>query len=588
MDEASLDPVTHSVITNALDEIAAEMDEIVVRTARNLPIVLAHDFSVGLTDGEGRLIGGTQGIPVHLGSIDMTVQKVIELVPEIRPGDVVLTNDPYRAANTHMPDFTMVSPVYGPGVTDPDPDEGPVLYMALRADQADIGAKDPVRSPVDTEEAYNDGLIVPPVKVVRDGEVVDDVIGLITRNSRVEKVQRGDLSSMIGAIRKGEERSVELLERYGVDTVRASTGRLLSTTEEKVREYVADLPDGTYHGHSQTDASPKSDDPVHIRVAVTVDGEEVTFDFEGSSEQIRAPINNTIGVTHSAVNSAWFVTMGLDIPFNAGCVDVVDVHAPMGSIVNPEFPYATGYSTVDCVQETMEACLDALTEVNPENAPAGWSRWVRPMTSGTFPDSGEEYRGAVSSVMGGGGAVWGRDGMNAIGGIILLGGFVGIDPEMFEAMYPMSIEEMDLRTDSGGAGRWRGGLGPTVAIAPDGHESIFSVGGDFGRASPPHGHLGGRDGDSVRVFHERASGEREELERSWTNLYITDGRYVQESGGGGGVGDPHERDPEKVRRDVKDGYVSREAAREEYGVVLTDDLGIDREATGDLRGDGDE
>jgi len=538
------------------------MENIIVQSARNIPVVLSQDFSVAITDPEGNLVSATQGIPVHLGGVDVTVKRVLEEVGTIRTDEVVLTNDPFKAANTHMPDFTMITPVSGTGGTET------VLYLAVRVDQADIGAKDPTRSPTDTKIAYNEGLLIPPVKVVKGGEVQTDIIDLIVRNSRVPDTQRGDVSAMVGAIQKGKERMAGLIDRYDEETIGQSANRIIDRTREKTEAYVAELPDGTYRGESRTDSNPDTETPVEIVVTVEIDGTDVTFDFTGTDEQLEAPINNTIGVTHAAVNSAWFAVLDVGMPFNHGCIGMLDLVAPEGTIVNPDFPSATGYSTVDCMQETMEACLDALAGVDPENVPAGWSRWVRPFISGKRPDTREEYRGTLTSIMGGSGAIWGQDGANSMGGIILLAGLVGMDPESYEAMYPMRIHEMELRTDSGGPGRWRGGLGPTVVVSPQEHESMFSVGGDFGQTSPPAGRSGGNPGESTRVLVERDD-ETTELDRSWLNLYLSDGdAYVQRSGGGGGVGNPFKRNPEEVLIDVEDEYVSTSAAREQYGVAI--------------------
>jgi N-methylhydantoinase B len=579
---SDLNPITYSVIINSLNEISAEIDDVMIQTARNVPVIMAHDFSVGITDGNANLVSSTQGLPIHLGSLDRTVETVVDSFDKLRPGDIVLCNDTYRNFNTHLPDFTMVHPVFAEDGAEP------LLYVALRADQADIGAKDPVRSPVDTEEIYNEGLLIPPVKVVDNGERRQDVLDLIVRNSRAPILQRGDLSAMISAVQTGGDRATQLVEKFSAATVDQSTDRLLQTTEQRVREYVADLPDGTYTGECETDSNPGSGEPVRIAVTVTVDGEGVEFDFSDSDEQVHAPINNSIAVTYAAVMGIWFATMDFDLPFNAGCVSMIDIVAPEGLIVNPEFPHANGYSTVDCGQETMEAVLRALAKIIPGDATAGWARWVRPLLGGVDPRTDNPYRGVLTSVMGGSGAIEGRDGVNLLGGYGSLGGLVAEDPEMLEAMYPLTLERVELRTDSGGAGTWRGGLGVDVEVTPDDHEALFSVGGDFGVRSPPFGHRGGDAGQAARVYRKTPDGT-ERIERSWTNVTVgPEESYLQRSGSGGGVGPPTEREPARVRADVEDGYVSMEAARKVYGVALDDDLTIDHERTEELRTEDDD
>jgi N-methylhydantoinase B len=578
----NLNPITYSVVINSLNEVSAEIDDMMIQTARNIPVIMAHDFSVGITDGDADLVSSTQGLPIHLGSLDKTVETATSDFDELRPGDIILCNDTYRNFNTHLPDFTMVHPVFADDRADP------LLYVALRADQADIGAKDPVRSPVDTKEIYNEGLLIPPVKVVDGGERRQDILDLIVRNSRAPILQRGDLSAMISAVQTGRDRASELVEKVGAATVNQATDRLLRTTEQRVREYVADLPDGAYSGECETDSNPDTGEPVRIAVTITVDGEHVEFDFSDSDEQVDAPINNSIAVTYAAVMGIWFATMDFDLPFNAGCVSMIDIMAPEGLIVNPEFPRANGYSTVDCGQETMEAVLRALAKVIPEETTAGWARWVRPLLGGVDPRTSNPYRGVLTSVMGGSGAIEGRDGVNLLGGYGSLGGLVAEDPEMLEAMYPLTLERIELRTDSGGAGRWRGGLGVDIEVTPDDHEALFSVGGDFGGRSPPFGHRGGEAGQAARVYRRTPDGT-EQIERSWMNVTVgPDESYLQKSGSGGGVGPPTEREPARVRADVENEYVSREAAREVYGVSLHDDLTVDPERTAELREEGDD
>lgn len=575
-----VDPVTYSVITNSLGEISREIENTVLQTARNSTIVLAHDFSVAVADHEGKLVSATQGIPVHLGGIDLTIQRILDDGPTMQEGDIVLTNDPYEAANTHKPDFTMVTPVTNEAGE-------PVLHLALRVDQADVGGKDPTRLPIDVESGYNEGILIPPIKICRDDILQQEVFDLVTRNTRITRMIQGDISSMVGALRRGRSRADELLDRYGTARLRRSTDHLISTSRRHADEHAVSLPDGTYHGESATDSNPATDERVRVRLSMTVDGDRIRMDFSDSDEQVSAPINNTLGSTHSGVNTAWYVTMDPEAPFNSGYVGPLEIIAPKGLVVNAQSPAPVGYATADGIQLVMEACFDALADALPRSTPAEWSRWVRPLTiTGQQPSTGETYWGSIASVMGGGGALWEQDGPNSMGGIMALGGIVAEDPEQLEGVYPLEVHEMEFRTDSGGAGRWRGGLGPTMAVSPVDHEATFTVGGDFGQRSPPQGRLGGKPGDIVRVFKETPAG-RTEYERAWQYIQLgTDDVYVQRSGGGGGVGDPHERSPEKVARDVKNGYVSSEAARSEYGTVVDPDTyEVDDASTRSLRED---
>ncbi|MFB6194643.1 MAG: hydantoinase B/oxoprolinase family protein [Haloplanus sp.] len=575
------DAITGSVITNSLSAYCEETAEALLHTSRNPTLSVGHDFSIGFTDADADLVTGGAGVPCHLASIDMCVERMLEAVGGVNPGDVLLTNDPYEGRNTHLADFTLATPVVDDG-------GDPVLWVVVRAHQADIGAVDPASMATTAETIYHEGLRIPPLKLVDGGDRQEGVVRLIVGNSRLESIQRGDLLAMVGAARKATRLVDELVEKYAADTVRETVADLLATTEAEARAHVRDLQDGTYEGESWSDTNPDTGEEVHVRAVVTVDGDDLTVDFAGSDPQVRGVTNNSLAVTHAAVNGAWFSVADLDFPLNAGAFRMVDVVAPEGTVVNPEFPAGTAYATITSYQETVEAVWDALAEAAPRETPAGYARMVRPVMSGHDPDSGEPYSQLQLNVMGGGGAIWGCDGPQSVAGTVGFRGGRAIDPEVQENLFPYRIHGTELRTDSGGAGRWRGGLGPTVSIVPLDHEAVFSVGGDFGRSVRPAGHLGGEAGDPPSVRVRRENGAVEEVPHAFVNLDIGPGdTYVQDSGGGGGVGDPHDRPPERVRRDVRNGYVSRAAAREEYGVAFEpDSLAIDRERTAELR-DGD-
>lgn len=580
----SIDPTTKAVITNSLQSACGEVADVLIRTARNPAFSTGHDFSVAITDSETNLVTGEEGLPIHLAAIDECVGAMAHHIDYYQDGDVIVTNDPYDGWNSHMSDFTMSKPVYGNDTNDP------VVWLSVRAHQSDVGATDPVSMPTTSTEIFQEGIRIPPTRIVKGGERQTELINLITKNSRVESMMRGDVLAMLGAMEKGTELVHQLLDRYDPSTVRASILELLHTTEASMIDYIEELPDGTYRGKSQADTNPDTRQPVEFVVDLTVDGDAVTFDFSESDEQLAASTNNSLGITYACTRIAWFTVGGFDFPMNAGAFEMVDIVAPKGLVVNPEFPTGTGYATVSFAQETIEACWNALAGVRPENVPGGHGRWVRPIASGNDPQSGKQYAQYHLFVLPGAGAVRGQDGANRLGGSTLLGGLCETDPEMQESLLPFHIHEVDLRTDSGGAGAWRGGLGCTVKIAPVDHTSLFSIGGDFGQSNPPNGILGGQDGEPAAISIERSDGSVEEIPHSFVDVPVEDGeRYIQRSAGGGGVGDPMRRDPERVREDVKHGYVSVEAAAEMYGVAIDGEtLAIDDEETDRLRGANDE
>lgn len=573
---SEVDPITYSVVVRSLTEFCSEIADTLTQTARNPALSLAKDFSVAIVNDNEELVSGEEGLPVHLGAIDKSVEKMADSLT-IEQGDILLTNDPYDGANTHMADFTLALPVF-PGKEDL------LLWVVIRAHQADVGAVDTGAMAPRATDIYDEGIRLTPLKIVSRDERKDDILDMIAQNSRVETVQKGDLLAMIGAAQIGERLIKDLTNRYSSEIIRKSVSQLLATTEESIRDRIRGLPNGTYIGRSQSDTNPATGEPVRVVVELSVTDEELIFDFSKSDNQVESCINNSLAVTHAAVNLSWICTVELDFPMNAGAFEPIHINAPKGLIVNPEFPHATSYATLDFFQETAEACWKAVAKAAPDKLSGGYSRWVRPITSGHDSESGEQYTTYQLYVMGGGGAAAGIDGANAIGGFTIFGGLTITDPELHEALFPYHIHELDLRTDSGGAGRFRGGLGTTFAVSPVDHTADFAIGGDFGQTVPPFGHHGGHPGEAAHVFIESPH-DQTEIEESFQIVPVTpDEQYIQYSAGGGGYGDPLDRNPKKVLKDVKNEYISVEAAREEYGVViLGETLEIDQEKTCSLR-----
>ena len=349
--ERRLDPVTLSVLASALSGIAEEMGAVLVRGAYSSNIKERRDCSAALFDADGRMVAQAEHIPVHLGAMPEAVAAVRERDP--RPGDVFMLNDPFRGG-THLPDITLVSPLQ---------DGGDIIgYAVTRAHHSDVGGMRPGSMPADSTSIYQEGIVLPPVRLVREGEVAGDVLDILLANVRTPDVRRGDLRAQLAANARAQERLAELLERRGRETVLAAFTEVLRHAERRAREAIAELPDGTYEATSELEGDGVTDDDIPIAVAVTVEGDELTIDFQGTSSAVAGNVNCPLSVTRSACYFALRVLLDPEIPANAGVYAPVHVVAPEGSLVDARSPSAVVAGNVETSQRLADTVLLALAK----------------------------------------------------------------------------------------------------------------------------------------------------------------------------------------------------------------------------------
>ncbi len=560
------------IFRHSLKSTVEEMGITLQRTAYSTNIKIRRDHTCALFDADLRHIAQHDVAPQHVGSMVSVVPRNMEgLEDELEPGDGVLINDPYKGA-VHLPDVMLISPLFFDGEI--------VGYAANSAHHVDIGGPVPGGIPNDSTELFGEGLILPGVRAVRDWEYDEEILALVTRNVRGSEMRLGDYRAQLAANRIGEQRYADLLEEYGVDETTDYLDELLEYTERRVRAAIGELPDGTYYAEDHMDGDGVVDEPVLLALTLEVDGEEMTIDFTGTAAQNRGPLNCTPAMAFAGSMAVIMALLGEDLPKNDGFYRPFRTITPEGTMVNPtnDAPVAGGW---EIAMRAGELVTRAMSEAMPEATIAATKGIVCNVAyGGTDPRDGEPYV-YYETVAGGYGARASKDGMEAVQ--THFQNTANSPIEELETEIPLYVRKYELIRDSAGAGEFRGGLGVRRDMEFFDHEASFSLLTDRAK-SEPWGLFGGHSGRKAEyVINPDTDRTMTVSSKSTTQLEPGDVASVQ-TPGGGGYGDPTERDPEAVLRDVVNEKVSVEAARREYGVVLDlEDRTVDREATVDRR-----
>ncbi len=571
---STLDPVQLALTQKRLDHIAKQMGWVMTRTARSPIFNQSHDFSCFIADPNGTLVSQADGIPIHTGGGGFSVRAILRVFGgRIEDGDVFLLNDPYVAGGNHLPDWVIARPVFVDGAL--------VAFACNRAHQSDIGGGAAGTYNSAATEIFHEGIRLPVLKLIEKGVLRDDLWQLLLINSRTSELLDGDLRAMIGSTRIGAERIAALVREAGAGLALDLFEGILSHADRRFRAALKDLPNGVYEASDYTNNDCFELKDTVIRVKLTLGDEGLTVDFTGTDPQMRGFKNSSLANTYSAVYMALASFFEPDLPRNEGTFRCVKIVAPEGSVVNAKPPAPMTMCTVFVAHEIVHAVWKAMAQADPSRACAGWGKTIHNISSGTRPN-GQRYVLYHWNGMAGGGAVPGRDGFNQIGLLIALGGLVIPDVEVYEQLYPVHITRHEFRTDGGGLGAFRGGTGVIYeATQPDAADYTFR--GEGLRYQTGYGIDGGGFGAAGEMVVESAGRGRVEVPQFGLDRFGPAHLYVA-SPGGGGVGDPLTREPERVRRDVRDGVVSPESARRDYGVVLKGRRAeIDVEATSQER-----
>jgi N-methylhydantoinase B len=547
------DRITVSVIQHRFVAIVAEMGEAMLRTAYSQILNSSRDFSTALCDGAGRLVAQAEHVPIHVGALPWAVRSVREAFEgRIRPGDLFLLNDPYHGGN-HLPDLTVLLPVFAR--------ERLAFWSINRAHQSDIGGSTHGAYNPGATEIWQEGLRIPPLRLYDAGEVRDDVMRMIATNVRHSRDFLGDLRASIGSARLGERRLGRLLAEYGAGVVAAAVDEILDGTERQARACIRTWADGVYRGEAVLDDDGHGTSDIAIRATVTKAGDGLTVDLTDSAPQVTGFVNSSYPNTMSAVFMALAYLLDPEIPKNDGTFRPVTVKAKPGTIVWPNPPAPVTLATNHCGQEIGEAVIKALAAACPDRAIAGWSRRFRIAIRGVDPRTARPFIWHLFHARGGGGASAVGDGWPTAGEGQAAGGIKFGSVEVTEVRFPLMLAHHEFRPDSGGRGKFRGGVGSVLEMQMRTAEAgVANTAGD-GVRHAPYGLFGGRDGAPHR-YRLVSRGRTRVLATKSVGIPVSPGDvFLIESAGGGGYGDPRDRDPDAIAADLADGMVTPPRAR---------------------------
>ena len=568
------DPIILALTQNRLDHISHQMGWVMVRTARSPIFSQAHDFSCFIAGPNGEVVSQADGIPIHTGSGGFGARAILRDFGDVMAdGDVYLLNDPWAAGGNHLPDWVIARPIFLEdtfgGLT------------CNRAHQSDIGGGAAGAYNPSATEIYHEGIRLPVLRLVEAGTMRDDLWRLVMLNTRTPHLLDGDLRAMLGSTRIGMERVAALAQELGAESALSYFNGVLDHADRCFRAEIADLPDGVYRGEDRSDNDCFETRDVVVRVEVTIEGDRLKVDFSGSDPQIKGFKNSSLGNTHSAVYTALASFLDPTLPHNEGAFRCVELIAPEGTVVNAREGAPITMCTVFFAHEIIHAVWKALAQANSARGCAGWAKNVFGISVGK-EENGDPYVFYHGAAAAGSGAVDGRDGFNQIGHVCTLGGLTMPNVEVYEQLYPVRFHRQEFRLDAAGHGAWRGGSGADYEVEIL-TEATHSFRGEGLNYETGYGINGGGTGASGRMHLRFAEGQERPAPKF--GLETTGPvRFVTQSPGGGGWGDPRERAPERVLRDLRDGIISEETARDVYGVAPSaDGKSIDPGGTTALR-----
>jgi N-methylhydantoinase B len=579
----TVDPATVEIVRNALRDVAEEMQAMVMNAAYSTLWQEAGDLSCAVLNRDGEIVGQSERvIPVHTATMTNSTRAAVEGTggeAALEPGDVLLQNDPY-SGNNHLPDFLMARPVFAGGDL--------FGFAAVRGHWVDVGGNSPTSYSTHTGEIIQEGLRVPPAKLFEAGERNEALVGTIMANVRDPEERRGDMQAQLAGVHRGAARLEDLADRHGAATLAECLETVLANDETYMRSQIEALPDGEYAAVDYIDGDgletaatreAADESPLAIETTLTVDGDELSFDFAGTADQVDGGVNVPLSCTEAGAFYAVKVTLDPGDPGTLGAYRPVTVTAPEGSLVNPTYPAPVVTGNHEGANRVFDVCVRAIAEIDPDlgfGAGDGSSNGL----SYRSTDSGRLNREAM---MGGTGATTGRDGVNAIRSGL---GNTGTQPvERVEQTYDfVTIDEFSIVPDTGGAGRQRGGNAARRVTSLADPCDIVTTGDRL--YTRPYGLAGGLPGTCARNVHVTPDGEWVELPSKITRSVPAASKLVVQPAGGGGFGDPADRPVDDVVADVANGYVTVETAREDYGVALDPDtLEVDAAETDRLRGE---
>jgi N-methylhydantoinase B len=555
---AILDPIAMEVFSNRLLSITEDMNNTLVRSSFSTNIKERKDCSVALFDGRGRLVAQGTQIPMHLGSLHGGVACMLAACPveKMREGDAFICNDPYLASGTHLPDITIMTPVFWEGKVE--------FIVANIGHHSDVGGAVPGSIAANLRSVFEEGLRIPVIRLVDNGRLDEALLNFITCNMRDQEERTLDLKVQIATNERGAEASRSLVRQMGIAAVRQSIDDLIGYTRRRFRNRIAELKAGEYSFTNYLDDDGMGGDPVPITVKVSVAGDTLAVDFTGTGKQARGAMNVPQNALQAAVYYAIKALLDPELPPNDGMFDAVKIHAPEGTIINPRPPAAIGARAITC-QKVAGAIFGAFRGVLPPERVMASGNDIIPaiVYSGQLAHRDAPYI-YLETLGGGSGARHGADGMDAVH--VHMTNTSNLPAEALEIEYPLMVDEYALVEDSGGAGRHRGGLGIVRQISATVPGTLFSVRSDSHTVGIPSGVFGGGDGRRARLIRNPGKPDEEVLFSKVPRLELNAGDAMRlETPGGGGYGPAADRPLESIAEDLKSGRISRAAAERDYG-----------------------
>lgn len=558
----SLTPIEVELLRNALSSICDEMFFAIMKSAYSTNIKERHDHSAAIFDTRGRVIVQGESLPLLLASMLGLVEVVLDRydVDGIHPGDMFISNDPFVGRGSHLPDVALLAPVFHDGRL--------VLFVSNIAHHADMGGMAPGSMAGGMTEIYQEGLRIPPVRLISRGKIIDEVMQLILLNVRVPHERRGDYMAQIAGNLLGIRRLDELLRRWPIDKLEEGAEAIIQAVARRMRTGIAELPDGEYHFEDVLDDDGMGTTDIPVVVHITVKGEEIYFDFTGSAPQVKGNMNNTYAGLQASVLFALKVLIDPDGPTNHGMLAPVHILAPTSSVVNASFPAATAARAQTC-QRIIDVILGALATAVPHRdiAASNGANGVATF-SGTGPDG--RYYLYMETIGGGAGARAYKDGTDGVQ--VHVTNTSNLPIEALEKEYPLLIERYEFVEDSGGAGTWRGGLGLRRVYRGLGHVVTFSGQGER-CVHRPWGLFGAGPGGTGKIEIIHDDGRVGRLAIKPSSLQVPPQAVVSiETPGAGGYGPAAGREPELIAEDLRSGKFSSLFMRENYGCEPAEDI----------------
>jgi N-methylhydantoinase B len=537
------------VVQHRLRAIVEEMGEAMLRTSYSQILNSSRDFSTGICDCAGRLVAQAEHVPIHVGALPWAVQSVAKVFGDrARPGDIYLLNDPYEG-NNHLPDLTVFAPVFGGGRL--------MFWSINRSHQSDIGGATHGGYNPGATEIWQEGLRIPPLCLVKEGVMREDVLAMLGANVRHSRDFQGDLAAMIGSARVGERRLLALIEEYGAEKTQKAVETVLDAAERQTRACIAKWKDGVYRGQAVLDDDGHGATDITVRAVVTKRGSNLAVDLRDSDAQVRGFVNSSYANMRSAVAMALAYLIDPETPKNDGTFRPLTVVAREGTVVWAKSPAPVTLCTNHCGQEIGEAIIKALARACPERAMAGWGRRFRIAIQGKNPKTGRPFLWHLFHARPGGGASSTGDGWPAAGEWQAAGGIKFGSVEVMETRFPLFFRRHEFRPDSGGDGEYRGGPGSVLELAMEISEpALANTAGDGAR----HGACGmaGGKGGLPHRYRLQSRGRDRLLKTKETGIQVQPGDvFLIESAGGGGWGNPLRRRREVRAADVENGFTTR-------------------------------